>query len=504
MSADPPTLLRRRRRRIRLWAAAALALPVLALLVPERAVTPPAPAGGQPFAWRQDAVWRGLQGSFEAARARGCPALAGEVAAGLARCAELTAAVAGRPLPPDAAAFADLERAIFAVGPAVAACPHHLPAYAEAVTRGRAAVKDAARAWNLGESPARDRLYRLLYGSRAALEEAMLQAPTGTWPALVRGVDEPSRTPSAELLGVTVHSGDILVSRGGAPTSALIARASDYPGNFSHVAQLHVDEAGRVSIVEAHIERGVAVATPEAYLADVKLRVMVLRPRADLAALRADPLLPHRAATWALAEARRRHIPYDFAMDASDPDRLFCSEVASAAYRHVGVALWPVPSRISTPGAARWLAGFGVGHLETQEPSDLELDPQLVVVAEWREAGVLFKDHLDNAVTDALLEHAETGRGLGYDLGRLPLARIAKAVSLGLNLVGRVGPVPEGMSPATALRAERLRTVHGALAARVAALAEEFRARRGYRPPTWELVALARAACAEQRCAERL
>lgn len=505
MSTDHSVPLRLlRRRRIRRWTGVGLAALVLAQFAPERAVTPPVPAAGRPFAWRQDAVWHELQASFEAARVRGCPNLAGEVTAGLARCAELTAAVAGRELPPDAEVLAELERALFAVGPPVAACPEHLAAYARAVTRARAAAKEAARAWDLGETPVRDRLYRLLYGARAALEEAMLQAPVETWPALVAGTDEPSRTPAAELLGVAVHSGDILVSRGGAPTSALIARASDYPGNFSHVAQLHVDDAGRISIVEAHIERGVAVATAAAYLADVKLRVMVLRPRADLPALRADPLLPHRAATWALDEARRRHIPYDFAMDSSDPARLFCSEVASAAYRQAGVALWPVPSRISTPGAARWLAGFGVEHLETQEPSDLELDPQLVVVAEWRDAGVLFKDHLDNAVTDALLEQAEAGRGLGYDLARLPLARLAKLYSLALNAAGAVGPVPEGMSPATALRAERLRTVHEALAARVAVLAEAYQARRGYRPPTWELVALACTACAEQRCAETL
>ena len=486
------------------WAAVALVTVTLALFLPEGAPETPSPARGLAFGWRQDEVWRDLEARFEAARARGCPDLTGEVAAGLARTDELTALIAARKPAPEAEVFAELERAVFALGPLVAACPERLPAYAQALATARTAVKEASRTWDLAAPVGRDRLYRLLYGMRGALEEAMLQAPSHAWPVLLHGVDEPSRTPAAELLAVTVHSGDILVSRGGAPTSALIARASDYPGNFSHVAQLHVDETGRISIVEAHIERGVAVATAAEYLADVKLRVMVLRPRADLPALHADPLLPHRAATWALEEARRRHIPYDFAMDSRDPSRLFCSEVASAAYRRVGIALWPFPSRISSPGAARWLAGFGVRNFTTQEPSDLELDPQLVVVAEWRDAGVLAKDHLDNAVTDALLEQAEAGRGLGYDLWRLPLARIAKLYSLALNLAGRVGPVPEGMSPATALRADRLRTVHEALAARLAVLAEEYHARHGYRPPTWELVAIARTACAEQRCADRL
>src|SRR4030042_868159 len=39
-------------------------------------------------------------------------------------------------------------------------------------------------------------------------------------------------------------------------------------------------------------------------------------------------------------------------------------------------------SRISSPGLASWLSGFGVTHFETQEPSDLEYDPQLALGAE--------------------------------------------------------------------------------------------------------------------------
>src|SRR5207248_8921424 len=101
---------------------------------------------------------------------------------------------------------------------------------------------------------------------------------------------------SVRFLGMDLHSGDILVSRGGAPTSALIARGNDYPGSFSHVALLHVDEkSGRASVIEAHIERGVAVSSLEQYLADKKLRIVVLRLCPELLELVADPMLPHKA-----------------------------------------------------------------------------------------------------------------------------------------------------------------------------------------------------------------
>src|SRR5207247_2437343 len=183
---------------------------------------------------------------------------------------------------------------------------------------------------------ARAGLYRSLYGFRGAVEEAMLQHPESSLP-LVEGRREPSATPATNVHGVEVHSGDILVSRGGYPTSALIARGNDYPGNFSHVGLVHVDGVSHAaSVIEAHIERGVAVSTADEYLRDKKLRIMVLRLRADLAPLIADPLLPHRAASLALERARSGHIRYDFDMDYTDPSPLFCSEVASSVYGGLG------------------------------------------------------------------------------------------------------------------------------------------------------------------------
>ena len=166
----------------------------------------------------------------------------------------------------------------------------------------REAVKAQSRSWDVNAVAVRDRLYRTLYGGRAAIEEVMLQQPDAM-ERLVLGLSTTtvatSATPSAVSNGVTLHSGDILVSRGGAPTSALIARGNDYPGNFSHVALLHIAPSGEVETIEAHIERGVVVAGIERYLSDHKLRVMLLRPRADHEALRARPDLAHAAAVRA-------------------------------------------------------------------------------------------------------------------------------------------------------------------------------------------------------------
>ena len=292
--------------------------------------------------------------------------------------------------------------------------------------------------------------------------------------------------------GVELRSGDIIVSRGGYPTSALIARGNDYPGNFSHVALVYIDSATHaISVIEAHIEMGVAISSFDKYLADKKLRLMLLRPRTDLPAMRADPLLPHRAAAAMFARASSGHIPYDFAMDYHDPSRLFCSEVASSAYHGQGVELWTGISTISNPGLRRWLASFGVANFETEEPSDLEYDPQLVVVAEWRDMDALFSDHIDNAVTDVMLEGAERGDALTFAWYKLPPARLAKAYSWMLEQMGRTGPMPEGMSASSALRNRAYSERHAMLAARVRASAAAWKTAHGYRATYWTLVELA-------------
>ena len=495
MSAERPGT--RRWRRLG-YAAVAAGTVFLLLLIPAREPAPPHPAPGRPFEWRQDERWQALEASFQRARAERCATIAIRASKLLGTGGRLLADVAAHRLEPTDPKFAEIERLTFELGPMVAACPGTLPGYIELVTRERSVVKGQSRRWDLRSRAARDALYRLLYGARGALEEAMLQAPGAAVPALVRGDDEPSSTPAAEVLGVRIHSGDLLVSRGGAPTSALIARGNDYPGNFSHVALVFVDgSSGTASVVESHIERGVAIATLPDYLRDTKLRVMVLRPRADLPRLAADPMLPHRAAAAMIAEARHRHIPYDFEMDFADHGKLFCSEVASAAYARLGITLWMELSRISSPGLASWLSQFGVTHFETQEPSDLEYDPQLVVVAEWRNPEALFADHVDNAVVDAMLEGAERGERLGHPWAGLPLARLAKISSVCLNVFGLVGPVPEGLSATSALRTRAFIQTHARIKGRVLALAEEFLKVHGYASPYWELVRLARRAHAE-------
>lgn len=469
-----------------------LVLGLLAIPLPEG--EPVAQEPSTPFVWNQDVVWDSLEQTFIATRNAGCESVTNEIEFALDSLAITIDSIDAMTRTPADPLWDSLERKLFPAAARVAACPEQAAELGRHVNKLRADAKRQSIDWDLNTVEARHQLYRLLYGSRTALEEVIVQGGDSTLALFVDDNIEPPATPSAEVLGVRIHSGDMLVSRGGYPTSALISRGSDYPGNFSHVALAHVDDDGTVSVIEAHISVGVTVSPAEKYLADKKLRLMVLRLRSDHPLVEANPMLPHQAAEVALGRASTEHIPYDFEMDYENHDRLFCSEVASSAYGQVGVTLWTGISTISRPGLRDWLAAFGVRYFETQEPSDLEYDPQLKVVAEWRDLATLKQDRVDNAVVDAMLEGADEGTPLTYPWYELPVGRLAKGYSAGINAFGGTGPIPEGMSTPAALRNKSYTKLHGQFAVEVTDGAESFARTNGYEPPYWQLVALARTA----------
>jgi len=219
---------------------------------------------------------------------------------------------------------------------------------------------------------------------------------------------------------------------------------------------------------------------------------MVLRLRNDLPVMQKDPLLPHKAAKAMYAEAQQRHIPYDFKMDYYDTSAMFCSEVASYAYKKQGVLLWQHISTISSPGVVNWLHDFGVVHFVTQMPSDLEYDPQLAVVAEWRDDETLFKDHIDNAAMDALLEKADSGQTISYNRWMLPVVRILKGYCWVKNRFGQEGLIPEGMNATRALKNQTFVAMHETVSNYTLQKADAFFKEKGYRPPYWQLVTFAR------------
>jgi hypothetical protein len=467
----------------------------LLMIIPGPEPVPPKPEQNRAFAWNQDERWHEIESRFVEVKTRGCEYFAGYIDSTLSIGRQLVDSLNSKLYTPESPIFTELEANTFESGALVAACPEKLTLLMNHISAMRTAIKRQSRNWNLDLPETHQRIYRLLYGARAAIEEVMLQAPENAYRPLIPGIDELSETPYATVLGVTIHSGDILISRGGVATSALIARGNDYPGNFSHVALVYVDpKTSLISVIESHIECGMTVSPLDKYLEDKKLRIMILRVRSDIPQMLADPFLPHKAAQSALDDFKAGHIAYDFAMDLSETKRRFCSEIASVAYAQFGIQLWGQKSTISSIGTRRWLAMFGVRHFESEAPSDLEYDPQVQVVAEWRDPETLYKDHIYSAVTDIMIEDGDKGESIYYPIYFLPITRLVKIYSLILNQFGIVGPIPEGMDARAALRNRYFTKHHKKIADLTYQLAAQFKKDNGYTPPYWEIVKLARQA----------
>ena len=449
-------------------------------------------ASKTPFTWNQDSLWKSLENTFQKAKGLSTIKLDSLVEKMSKDANLLLAKYKDTIYGPDNNIYDSIETKFFSVAPLIAAQENKSDWYLNYYNSVRQKLKTDSRYWDMSTLSARNTSYKMLYGMRAAVEEILLQSNSDDFISTMYVTDEPSVTPSIEMLGIKVHSGDLLVSRGGAEVSAFISRGNDYPGNFSHVALIYVDqETDKPYFIEAHIERGVAIASLDNYLKDKKLRFMVMRPRFDLPAMKLNPMLPHEAAEYMYNESQKRHIPYDFKMDYHDASAMFCSEVGSNAYKKYGINLWEFQSTISSVGIINWLNAFGVQNFVTQMPSDLEYDPTLSVVAEWRDKDVLFQDHLDNAVMDALISQANKGENLDYNIWALPLVRVIKAYCFVLNTFAKEGIIPEGMDAVTALKNNDFVSRFQHVKSRTLNKVEQFNTENGYLPPYWELAKFA-------------
>jgi hypothetical protein len=479
-----------------LYVFAGLGILYLLLLIPDtKEKNAAVNTGKKPFAWNRDSLWLQMEVLFKQARQMDTVKTDSLIAAKKAIAESELNSLIDKNVAAADPGWVKLQNNFFVLASLIAVRQNQIPWMIDYYNRLRIFIRYQSQRWNIDEAATRNTLYTLLYGMRAAVEEVLLQITDLNFPAEMHVGFAMSETPAASIFGIKVHSGDLLVSRGGAEVSALISRGNDYPGNFSHVALIYVDEkTNEPFLIEAHIEKGVSIASVAQYEQDKKLRFMVMRPRSDIPMLEADPMLPQKAAKYMFDEARKRHIPYDFKMNFNDTTEMFCSEVASYAYRIYGLQVWKYPSTISSQGVVNWLHSFGVENFVTQMPSDLEYDPQLSVVAEWRDPKTLFKDHIDNAVIDALLENANKGEEIGYNTWKLPLARVLKGYCLIKNSFGKIGLIPEGMSATQALKNETFVAMHTAVKSKTLQMADEFMKQQGYRPPYWQLVKFAETA----------
>lgn len=215
-----------------------------------------------------------------------------------------------------------------------------------------------------------------------------------------------------------LQSGDILISRGNAMVSAAIAQIGEQDGHFSHAAMVYIDPVTRkIYAIEAHIEIGNDVRPIEdGYYKDGKVRAIVYRQK--------NPVLARQAAELAYqkisaAKNAGQRIMYNFAMDLSNENLLFCSQVPYMAYKHASDGQFVLGKQYQTTFGMKnktFLNNIGVTVEHTFAPSDVELDSQLELVAEWRDLGRTHQANRKDAVVNRIYEWME--QGFNFDLSK--------------------------------------------------------------------------------------
>lgn len=210
-----------------------------------------------------------------------------------------------------------------------------------------------------------------------------------------------------------LQSGDIILSRGNAYTSAAIARIGVNDAQFSHLSFVYKDEKQKLWTIEAHIEIGAVVAPIDVHIDQQNSRTVVFRYK--------DTDLAHKAAKAIFDKVkshsdRGKNIEYDFGMNYKDDKRLFCSEVIYQGFNYVTNGILDVP-KIKTqfnPGLISFLNKMGidvnkenVDSFYTFSPADIEFDPDFSLVAEWRNPLKLKESRMKDAILTKMFEWME-------------------------------------------------------------------------------------------------
>ena len=179
------------------------------------------------------------------------------------------------------------------------------------------------------------------------------------------------------------RSGDILLARSSSFVSAVIARIGDDDGQFSHAAVIYVDENAGVKVMEALIGSG-TIITPYDEWRKKNNHSRALLFRHD------NEALAKKAALKLYKTIQKRQVSndlilYDFTMDDSDSHRIYCAELAEYAYGLAGDSQIPAfRTSFKSFDHHSFLKELTISAENVFAPGDIEVEPSLNLVAEWR------------------------------------------------------------------------------------------------------------------------
>ena len=241
-------------------------------------------------------------------------------------------------------------------------------------------------------------------------------------------------------------SGDILMIRSSSYISAVIARMGDEDGQFSHAAMIYVDREGEVYVMESLIEEGTVISPFDEWRKKNHHARAVLFRYHDEREGRSVAERLHRYIELRLKSGEG--IPYDFHMNDKNSSEIYCAELIEFAFRHAQVETIPAfKSSYRKLAGHPFLDELTIHSYEGFAPSDLEVEPHLDLVAEWRNYDETDAARMEDAIQTKVLYWMSD---MDYRLKRTPesflLANIGlfarKALGIGKDLIPT--NMPEG------------------------------------------------------------
>lgn len=211
-----------------------------------------------------------------------------------------------------------------------------------------------------------------------------------------------------------LKSGDVILSRGNAFSSAAIARLGKTDAQFSHMSLVYKDPKGELYTIEAHIEIGVVVMPLRYHIEQKNARTVVFRHKNSTLAHSAAYYMYHKVKKY--SEEKGKNINYDFSMNYKDNTDIFCSEVVYDGFYHASNKEVSVPlyKMKFNPKLLNFLQQIGVGvtkkniyKFSTFGPADIEYDARFELVAEWRDPLKLKKSRIRDAILTKIFDWME-------------------------------------------------------------------------------------------------
>lgn len=258
--------------------------------------------------------------------------------------------------------------------------------------------------------------------------------------------------PKYDFNGVKdLKSGDIILSRGNAYSSAAIARIGDDDHQFSHLTLVYKNEkTGELFTSEAHIEIGNVAAPFQVHLDQKNARTVVFRLKDEKLAHAAGKEMYERFKNH--TTKKKKNIPYDFAMDYQDDSEIFCSEVIYHGYNEASKKIngrqmnIPEYKTSFNPALLSFLQDFGlkvtkknISTFKTFGPGEIQFDSRFDLVAEWRNPTKLKDTRYKDAILSKIFEWMEKEKyefdpSLGTKLGN-DFAWLARRTSVTRSIV---------------------------------------------------------------------